>query len=192
MKCSGLLGHHWNKYLLIENLVPSHTGKVFLCQVGTKNFEILQAVHRWMTTRERLVTFSLFDFCFLKDVFELPDDFDVVLSINIDNRDQRMGKLVSKPFAFLELATTLSSLSSEQGCSESSSCIRSWPCRTASSFSVILASTPAFRLRYSAFVMLAEVYFSYSRSLTPLSCSDCFCRSRIVSAHSEIADFSAC
>ena len=60
-----------------------------------------------MTTRERLVTFSLFDFCFLKDVFELPDDFDVVLSMNIDNSDQRMGKLVSKPFAFLEIADHL-------------------------------------------------------------------------------------
>ena len=35
--------------------VPSQTGKVFLCQVGTKKiFENLQAVHRRTTTRERL------------------------------------------------------------------------------------------------------------------------------------------
>ena len=40
-----------------------------------------------MTTRERLVTFSLLDFCIFKDVFELPDDFDAVMPMNIDSGD---------------------------------------------------------------------------------------------------------
>ena len=35
--------------------VSTQTGKIFLCQVGTKKiFENLQAVHRRTTTRERL------------------------------------------------------------------------------------------------------------------------------------------
>ena len=36
-------------------VIPTQSGQVFLCQVGTKKFfENLQAVHRRTTTRERL------------------------------------------------------------------------------------------------------------------------------------------
>ena len=39
MKCSGLLGHHWNKYLLIENLVLPIRERSPCVNKEPKNFE---------------------------------------------------------------------------------------------------------------------------------------------------------